>query len=751
MKQLRTLVGVLVLAGLLLALACPVGARVRGNSPAEVSPEVDHLQVRFLWPADPSRPGRDLKALVQKDLRSDLTVETPLGPATGKLVGLYLPSGELVAEAKIFKPQSQDSVLIFQTELKREIAAPTGKYEQPHFALPAIGIPHGYSNVLNFQIEVFVAPIRYAVPTTGPVVMYTDDFQVVVMSPLDNFMAAMQAPVKGEWQCGFGGLIEKLPAGTVAQTIVVSGKGVNATFLKWGQVIQAWHGHKPVDPYADVTMSRLGYWTDNGSYYYYRTEPGMNYHQTLLAVKQYADEQKIPYGYFQLDSWWYPKADIQEKSSHYRGGFLLWEPIPEMFPQGLPAFQKELGLPLVAHNRYCAEQSPYCARYACVPGTDPKKHGAYPTDPKFWDEIMDNAVKYGIKVYEQDWLYTNMAMVPWMRAGLHNAESWYDNMAGAAAKRGLTMQLCMASPEFFMQQLKHNNATHARVSHDYKGGLFKNFFWTPFHKASLFAYAVGMWPFKDNFQTTPGQSPTYNLIPEGNPWEEALIASLSGGPVGPSDKIGASDRELILRSCRDDGLLLKPDRPATPIDIMFLYNKNMIWGGKRPWIVTTESNHEIGRTTYLAAFNLWPQRMYQPFVSFAEMGLAGDLLVYNYRTGQAQVLRDRVRFGHMPSDKGFYYVLAPVLNNGMAVIGETGKFITLSSKRFPAVKVENGILALEIAGVPGERVTVAVYADHEPEQISKTDITEAGGDAKTKIYSYAVLLPASGKSVVKLK
>ena len=751
MKPFKMLGWVSLAAGVLVAGIAPLPARAGGGPKAVAFKSVDDLQYRFLWPADPSRPAGKRVALFAKELDPKLTLETPLGPAKGRVIGLYLPSGEEVAEAKIFRPAGQDSVLIFQIEIKQEITAPTGKYFEPHFALPAIGIPRRYSNVLNFAVEEFVTPIRYAVPTTGPVVMYTDDFDVVVMSPLDHFMAAMQAPVQGEWRCGFGGLIEKVPAGTVAQTIVVSGKGLNATFLKWGQVIQAWHGHKPVDAYADITLSRLGYWTDNGSYYYYRTEPGLNYHQTLLAVKQYADQEKIPYGYFQLDSWWYPKAAIEEKSSKYRGGFLLWEPIPEMFPQGLDAFQKELGLPLVAHNRYCADQSPYCERYACVFDAGSKKHGAYPTDPKFWDEIMDNAVKYGVKVYEQDWLYTHMAIIPWMRTGLDHAESWYDAMAGAAAKRSITMQLCMASPEFFLQQLKHNNATHARVSHDYKGGLFKNFFWTPFHKASLFAYAVGLWPFKDNFQSTKGQSPTYNLIPEGNPWEEALIASLSGGPVGPSDKIGGSDRDLILRTCREDGLLLKPDRPATPIDIMFLFNKNIFLGGKRPWIVATESAHEIGRTTYLAAFNLWPQRMYQPFVSLSELGLSGDHLAYNYRTGQARVLRDRVRFGRMPRDRGFYYVLCPVLNNGMAVIGETGKFITLSRKRFPEVKLENGILSLEIAGVPGEVVTVAVYSDHEPEQISKADLVEAGGDSKNRIYRYTVLIPQSGRAAARLK
>ena len=44
------------------------------------------------------------------------------------------------------------------------------------------------------------------------------------------------------------------------------------------------------------------------------------------------------------------------------------------------------------------------------------------------------------------------------------------------------------------------------------------------------------------------------------------MSALSGGPLAPGDKIGGSNTSLILSTCRADGVLLKPDRPATPID-----------------------------------------------------------------------------------------------------------------------------------------------------------------------------------------
>ena len=710
----------------------------------------DQFQYRFLWPRDSNEPGKNLLELKANLRDSAHKIETRLGDADIKYFDLVLPSGELVAQTEMISITARNDVLIFRTQILKPITAPTGVYEKPAFALPAIKPVKNLSNVLNFKIEEFITPSHRKHPTTGPVVMYSDSLDVLIMSPLDNFMSAMQAPVNDEWHCGFGGLNKEIPADTQTITILVSGKGINDTMMKWGELVQKWHNHKPADPYADVAMSRLGYWTDNGSYYYYRTEPGKTYAETLLAVKSYADQEGIPYGYFQLDSWFYPKAEIDLRSSHNRGGVLLWEPNKDMFPEGLDAFQKQLGLPLVAHNRYVSDESPYCEKYKCVYHNGDRRRGAYPADPKFWDEIMDNAVRYGVKVYEQDWLYTHMDMIPWMREGIHNAESWYDAMANAAEKRGLTMQLCMASPEFLMQALKHPNETHVRTSHDYKGGIAKAFFWVPFHKAGLFAWSVGLWPFKDNFQTTAGQRPTYNIIPEANPMEEALVAALSGGPVGPSDRIAASDPELILRTCRKDGLLLKPDRPATPLDIMFIYNQRFL-GGKKPWVVSTESKHEIGRTVYLAAFNLWPMSMYEPWVSFPEIGISGKHLVFNYLTGDYEINTDKIHFGTMKPEKAYYYILCPVLANGIAVIGETGKFITMSAKRFPSVKLEKDSLVMRIEGVAGEKIGIALYSEKPLKEIVSKDLSADVPKLDPGLINLNILIPESGKTELRIR
>ena len=47
---------------------------------------------------------------------------------------------------------------------------------------------------------------------------------------------------------------------------------------------------------------------------------------------------------------------------------------------------------------------------------------------------------------------------------------------------------------------------------------------------------------------------------------EALLAALSGGPVGVGDPVGVADIDLIRRTCRADGVLVRPDVPVAAID-----------------------------------------------------------------------------------------------------------------------------------------------------------------------------------------
>ncbi len=727
MNSSRRVLAVFLFALLLLPTLCQ-GRGIGGD-----------VSFRFLWPSDPAAPGEErveLETEHQGDLKD---VETPAGRASGSRILLRLPSGEAVAGARLMKLEGEDA-WVFETKIKKEITAATGVYETPHFALPAIKPPPSHSRVFTFRIGAFSPPTHEPISTTGPVILYSEDLEVVVISPLDHFLESMTQPVEGEWRCGFGGMIERLPEGTMRRVMVVKGRGINNTVMKWGDLVRKWHDHERVPPYHDVALSRLGYWTDNGAMYYYKTAPKMNYHETLIAVKEEADRRDIPYGYFQIDSWWYPKAKTGGLLSAFRGGCIKWEPQDKHFPRGLESFQEELGLPLVAHNRWYDHNTPYCDKYECVYGKGDKTP-ALPVEPEFWDEIMDNAVRYGVAVYEQDWLITQMNLIPWLRSELGHAELWFESMAGAAHERGLTMQLCMAPPGFFLQQMKHDHITHVRTSGDYQGGVLKTYFWPKFHKTSMFAYAVGFWPFKDNFQSSSGQRFIRN---ERWAYEEALISVLSGGPVGPADELGAADRELLMKTCRDDGVLLKSDRPATPIDLMFLDNK-------KPWIAKTETSNRTGHTFYLAAFNIRPLNTRDKSVSFQELDISGDYGVYDYRSKKMIRGQSGIEFGRMKKNRAAYYIIAPRLDNGMYLVGETDKFVTLSNKRFPEVGLEGNALSMQVEGVPGEDVGISIYVTSPPERARGCELKGLPPGKQEGMVECSAMIPDSGKAQVSIE
>jgi hypothetical protein len=76
----------------------------------------------------------------------------------------------------------------------------------------------------------------------------------------------------------------------------------------------------------DLATKYLGYWTDNGAFYYYNPLAGSSYEETLVAVADGLAAAGVPVRYLNLDSWWYSKGlDLGTKE---------WAPIPGLFPSG---------------------------------------------------------------------------------------------------------------------------------------------------------------------------------------------------------------------------------------------------------------------------------------------------------------------------------------------------------------------------------------------------------------------------------
>ncbi len=604
----------------------------------------------------------------------------------------------------------------------RETGLATGEFSFPAKRYGVIRVDPRYRHALTFQMTHMMPPLLRAAPSNGPLILYSDDLEVLVFSPLDHFYVSLIHFENGQIVYGLEGDVKEIPSGFVHRFLLLRGKGINATLERWGELLRADRGRSRVDRYGDPGLSSLGYWTDNGSAYYYKTEPGLNEESTLLSVLSDARARGIPFGNLQLDSWWYEKEEAV--AGNFTGGLIRWEPQPGMFPDGLASFAQKLGLPLIAHNRWFAVENAYRDRFEFVESGVGADGGsmALPLGSGVFEELMRNARSWGITTYEQDWLMKQYWGLPYLRDGVDHAELWMKSLHDAAQAQGMTIQLCMAGAAHLMDAVDRPATTTLRTSMDYRPEVSKSLYWPLFHQVNLLAWAIGIWPFKDNFRSAEPYAEA-----------EALISNLSAGMVGASDAVGSSDATLLARTCRADGLLLKPDKPATPLDAMFLPHV-------RPFLTSTYSHREgLGRWTYLSAYriagedgelspvdrlmadvNLQAPLEDVAFIPFAieewqvdlprDLGIEEPVVAYDWRTRRAAVVSASLqippiheRFDHA------YLVLAPVFDNGLSLIGEPDKFVTVSDRRFASIEPTPDSIRVVLQGVAGETVSLLGY------------------------------------------
>lgn len=139
------------------------------------------------------------------------------------------------------------------------------------------------------------------------------------------------------------------------------------------------------------------------------------------------------------------------------------------------------------------------------------------------------------------------------------------NAAALAKEPRVGIQYCMALPSDLMASVQFNAVTNYRASGDYAGGSNYNV-----GGSSLLAFALALRPSKDNFWShRPANSSWGESNPGRNCELNTIIALLSTGPVAIADKVGDTNKTLLLRTCTESGTLLQPDKPATTIDVQF--------------------------------------------------------------------------------------------------------------------------------------------------------------------------------------
>lgn len=560
----------------------------------------------------------------------------------------------------------------------------------------------------------FAPPIFGGSASDSPWIFFDSSRNTFILSPAKNFMVASTAwGPNGELGSGISPQIAALPAGFQHQTLLVIEKGINHAFDTWGTALTNLQGKTRPPNDADATLNQVGYWTDRGASYYYKTEPGLNYENTLSAIKADFDQQGVRLGYMQLDSWFYPKGSSAAWNDG-ADGIYQYTAAPSLFPQGLSSFQSSLNVPLVTHARWIDLASPYRRLY--------QVSGNVAVDSGYWNSIAGYLSSSGVATYEQDWLDSKAAT----SFNLSDGNAFLGKMAAAMAQRNLTMQYCMPLPRHLLQSSKYDNLTTARVSND----RFSRAEWSHFLYTSRLASALGVWPFTDVFMSTEA--------------DNLLLATLSAGPVGIGDPIGGLNGANLLLATRQDGVIVKPDVPLTPIDNSYL---NTAQGVDAPQIDATYSEFGALRTYYVVAYadGANTNANFTP----ADLGVDQPVYLYDYFSGAGRVVHPSEAVSAPIVNSLLYLIAAPIGPSGIAIIGDAGQFVSMGKKRITQMS-DNGVVRLKVAFADGEASrTIRGYSPRKPVAWADTgSIGPLSYDAISHQFQIVITPDASGTACV---
>jgi hypothetical protein len=247
---------------------------------------------------------------------------------------------------------------------------------------------------------------------------------------------------------------------------------------------------------------------------------------------------------------------------------------------------------------------------------------------------------------------------------------------------------------------------------------------------------------------------------------KVIAATLSGGPVGPGDRVNATDRTLTMRSCTAAGRVLRPERPLALLDAAVTGGSSQtLWSAfttVQPTSATTRDAHHVVFYAGQKTVELRPRDL----LGVCSDGAIGAkrcsvpspvassyLATVVTETGglwpaagtTAQLVTDasplRLQPPAAPSgSKGvvpFVHVaLAPVGEDTamgatpFVVLGELDKVVPVSSARFGALTVSaDGTFKWDLMGAPGEIVSVwyAKAGEEKPALMSaKCTMTAVG-------------------------
>jgi hypothetical protein len=133
---------------------------------------------------------------------------------------------------------------------------------------------------------IFASPAFHSSANEGPWIFFDSSGNTFIISPATHFMVSTTGWGPNlELASGISSQITTLPPGFTQRTLMALDAGINRTFDSWGNALISLLGKTRPANDADISLRQIGYWTDNGATYYYKTGNSLTYEQTLSAVK----------------------------------------------------------------------------------------------------------------------------------------------------------------------------------------------------------------------------------------------------------------------------------------------------------------------------------------------------------------------------------------------------------------------------------------------------------------------------------
>ena len=143
----------------------------------------------------------------------------------------------------------------------------------------------------------------------GPVILFNLTQQgygdTIVFSPFSHFMATSLSQRHETsytaLEYGVTGSMSTIPANYMQSFILFySPHGINKGVREWGQTMQRAFNRTNKHRLNDISLNYIGYYMDNGAYYFHNTMPGTNYEDTLINIKNEVKSSNSLHGNFRM-------------------------------------------------------------------------------------------------------------------------------------------------------------------------------------------------------------------------------------------------------------------------------------------------------------------------------------------------------------------------------------------------------------------------------------------------------------------